>query len=95
MLGRYKAQVFLLRLISADLRRGEVRAAGMDFLPTPPPLPNPTHLPYPSLFFCTLPYLSPPSFYRCAQTMGPWRIPACAELFKSAVAASRESTAKR
>lgn len=89
MLGRYKAQVFLLRLISADLRRGEVRAARMDFLPPP------THLPYPSLFFCTLPYLSPPSFYRCAQTMGPWRIPACAELFKSAVAASRESTAKR
>lgn len=42
LLGRYKAQVFLLRLISADLRRGEVRAAGMDFLPAPTSTPPPT-----------------------------------------------------
>lgn len=31
------------------------------------------------------------SFSCHAQTMGPWRIPACAELFKSAVAASRRA----
>lgn len=45
----------------------------------------------PSLFFPSLSLSLSFSFSCRAQTMGPWRIPACAELFKSAVAASRRA----
>ncbi len=60
----------------------------------PPPPHTHTHIALHSPLSLFAPSLSLSlslSFSCHAQTMGPWRIPACAELFKSAVAASRRA----
>lgn len=75
LLVRYEAQVFLLYLISADLRHGEVKAAGMD-LPPPPhsrtcaalhTLPPPNRL----SSFPLSPCLSPPHSTAVHRQWGP------------------------